>query len=103
MKETIKNLCNYLEKREFQPIECEGMINDIIDLIHNEKHPSITDFNLELEILGWGIGVLDDELYAMTISLSGKDNINITSNIISLDSGKVMQKTSPSFYENEVA
>jgi len=102
MKETIKKLSNYLGKRKFQPNECEGMINDIIDLIHNEKNPSITDLNLELEILGWGIGVLDEELYAMSISLRGNDNINITPKIIRLDSNKGMQKVYPSLNENEV-
>jgi hypothetical protein len=39
MKEIIDKLTNCLERKRFLPIECEGMIDDILVFINNEKHP----------------------------------------------------------------
>jgi len=45
MNKVIDKLSNCLERKRFLPIECEGMIEDIIDFINNEKCPSITALN----------------------------------------------------------
>ncbi len=65
MNEAIEKLGNCLERKRFLPIECEGMIQDIIDFIRNRGHPSITALNQEMEVLGWGVGVKEEELYEL--------------------------------------
>ena len=103
MKEAIEKLSNCLEEKRFMPIECEDMIKDIIDFIHNEKYLSIIALNQELEALGWGIGVLDDNLYALTISLFRNGIRNKGIRIIKRNTGNRMLDTSPSLLEKEVA
>jgi len=102
MKEAIETLSNYLEEKRFLPIECEGMIKDIVDFINDEKYLSIITLNLELETLGWGIGVLDDNLYALTISLFGNGNLNKMLRVMERNTGSSLPVTSPSILENVV-
>jgi len=103
MKEAIEKLSNCLEEKRFMPIECEDMIKDIIDFVNNEKYLSIIALNQELEALGWGIGVLDDNLYALTISLFGNGIRNKWLSAIRLNANNRMQVTSAFLLDKEVA
>ena len=93
MIKTINKLCNGLEHRRFLPMECEGMIDDILAFFSNEKYPSRTTLNQELEDLGWGIGVFDNDLYALTIPLHGNGRPNEALRIIRLNPGKKVEDT----------
>ena len=103
MKDAIEKLSNCLEEKRFLPIECEGMIKDVIDFINSEKYLSMIALNQELEALGWGIGVLDDNLYALANSLLENDGRNKALNIIRRNTGNKIQATSPPLLGKAVA
>lgn len=74
MSKVTDKLRNCLERNKFLPIECGSIIEDIIYFINNQNHHTIIGLNRELEVLGWGIDVADDDLYSLAISLSENDS-----------------------------
>jgi hypothetical protein len=102
MSKVTGKLRNCLERRKFLPIECGSIIKDIICFINNQNHHSITGLNQELEALGWGIDVADDDIYALAISLSANGS-GRAPRLVSLKGDPVIQGIWPSVLDSVAA
>jgi hypothetical protein len=79
------------------------MVHDLIDLFSREGHTSITALNEEMEVLGWGIGVFDDELYGLAMRLKGGNIRTKRFSIVKQNAGVAIQDTLPSLANRAVA
>ena len=69
MENKLDNLFQKFSKKGFLPIEVPGLVKDAVRLFENDLNCSIATVDQELEELGWGIGVMDDEAYKLIAAL----------------------------------
>ena len=66
MENTLDDLSLRSQKMGFMPIEIPGLMKDVFN---NPIYLTINDINQELEDLGWGIEIMDDNTYEFVNSL----------------------------------
>ena len=50
-------------------LEILGLVKDIFNILDQDRYCTRTEVNLELEDLGWGIGIMDNVSYELMNSL----------------------------------
>jgi len=69
MENRLNDLSFRLETKGFMPIEISGLVKDIFYILDKGIYCTITEVNQELEDLGWGIGIMDNDSYELMNSL----------------------------------
>ena len=69
MKNRLDDLSLRFQTKGFMPIEISGLIKDVFNIIGNGRYYTMSVVNQELEDLGWGIGIMDNDTYEMIYSL----------------------------------
>ena len=69
MKNRLDDLSLRFQTKGFMPIEITGLIKDVFNIIGNDRYYTMNVVNQELEDLGWGIGIMDNDTYEMIYSL----------------------------------
>ena len=69
MKNRLDDLSLRFQTKGFMPIEIPGLIKDVFNIIGNGRYYTMNVVNQELEDLGWGIGIMDNDTYEMIYSL----------------------------------
>ena len=69
MANRLDNLFLSFKAKGFIPIEIPGLIQDVFNIIGKGRYSNITYANQELEELGWGIGIMDNDSYKLMNSL----------------------------------
>ena len=72
MKNRLGDLFLSFQTKGFMPIEIPGLIQDVFNIIGKGKYCTITDNNIELEDLGWGLEIMDNVTYDLINSLFNK-------------------------------
>ena len=65
MEEEFDQLIALFGGSGFPSSEIQYLIADVARIIHENSYHSIDMVNRELEDLGWGIGILDDQAYGL--------------------------------------
>lgn len=69
MENRLDDLILMFQMKGFMPIEIPELVRDILDIMENRGHCTITTIEQELEDLGWGMGILDSATYELITSL----------------------------------
>lgn len=69
MANRLDDLFLRFQKKGFTSIEIPGLVKDVLDIMGNSEHCTISTIEQELEDLGWGIGIMDDVTYKLITSL----------------------------------
>ncbi len=69
MKNRLDDLSLRFQTKGFMPIEIPRLIKDVFNIIGNGRYYTMNVVNQELEDLGWGIGIMDNDTYEMIYSL----------------------------------
>ena len=72
MENRLDDLFLSFQKKGFIPIEIPGLIQDVFNMIGKGEYCAITDVNQELEGLGWGLEIMDNDTYELISSLFNK-------------------------------
>jgi len=72
MENRLGDLFLSFQKKGLIPIEIQGLMQDLFNIIGKGRYCTITDANQELEDLGWGIEPMDNVTYQLTSSLFNK-------------------------------
>ena len=72
MENRLDDLFLRFQTKGFMPIEIPGLIQDVFNIIGKGKYCTITDTNIELEDLGWGLEIMDNVTYDLINSLFNK-------------------------------
>jgi hypothetical protein len=65
MGNRLNDLFLRLQTKGFIPIEIQGLIKDVFNILDKGKYCTITAINLELEDLGWGIEIIDSVTFEL--------------------------------------
>ena len=69
MENRLDDLFLSFQTKGFMPIEIPGLIQDVFNMLGKGRYCTITNVNQELEDLGWGIGIMDNDSYELMNSL----------------------------------
>jgi hypothetical protein len=69
MENRLDDLFLKFQTKGFMPIEIQGLIKDVFNILSNGGYCSITAVNQEMEELGWGIEIMDNVTYELVNSL----------------------------------
>jgi hypothetical protein len=69
MGDRLNNLYLRFQKKGFMPVEIPDLVKDILDIMCCQRHCTINIMDRELEELGWGINIMDNETYELSSSL----------------------------------
>ena len=69
MKNRLDDLSLRFQTKGFMPIEIPRLIKDVFNIIGSGRYYTMNVVNQELEDLGWGIGIMDNDTYEMIYSL----------------------------------
>ena len=72
MEKRLNDLFLRFQEKGFMSIEIPGLIQDVFNIIGKGRYCTITDANQELEDLGWGIEIMDNDTYDLIDSLFNK-------------------------------
>ena len=72
MENRLDDLFLRFQTKGFMRIEIPGLIQDVFNIIGKGKYCTITDTNIELEDLGWGLEIMDNVTYELINSLFNK-------------------------------
>ncbi|MDH3574530.1 MAG: hypothetical protein OES64_05285 [Desulfobacteraceae bacterium] len=72
MENRLDDLFLRFQTKGFMRIEIPGLIQDVFNIIGKGKYCTITDTNIELEDLGWGLEIMDNVTYDLINSLFNK-------------------------------
>jgi len=72
MENRLDDLFLRFQTKGFMLIEIPGLIQDVFNIIGKGKYCTITDTNIELEDLGWGLEIMDNVTYDLINSLFNK-------------------------------
>ena len=72
MENRLNDLFLRFQEKGFMSIEIPGLIQDVFNIIGKGRYSTITDANQELEDLGWGIEIMDNDTYDLIDSLFNK-------------------------------
>ena len=65
----LNDLSLRFQTKGFIPIEISGLVKDIFYILDKGIYCTRTEVNEELEDLGWGIGIMDNDSYKLMNSL----------------------------------
>jgi len=69
MENRLNDLPLRFQTKGFMPIEISGLVKDIFYILDKGIYCTRTEVNQELEDLGWGIGIMDNDSYELMNSL----------------------------------
>ena len=69
MEDRLNDLSLRFQTKGFMPIEISGLVKDIFYILDKGIYRTRTEVNQELEDLGWGIGIMDNDSYGLMNSL----------------------------------
>ena len=69
MEDRLNDLSLRFQTKGFMPIEISGLVKDIFYILDKDLYRTRTEVNQELEDLGWGIGIMDNDSYKLMNSL----------------------------------
>ncbi|MGB2688002.1 MAG: hypothetical protein WBC36_03375 [Desulfobacterales bacterium] len=69
MEDRLNDLSLRFQTKGFIPIEISGLGKDIFYILDKGRYCTRTEVNQELEDLGWGIGIMDNDSYGLMNSL----------------------------------
>ena len=69
MEDRLNDLSLRFQTKGFMPIEISGLVKDIFYILDKGIYRTKTEVNQELEDLGWGIGIMDNDSYGLMNSL----------------------------------
>lgn len=69
MESRLDHLFFRLQTKGFMSIEIPDLVKDVFDIMGDEEHCTLARIEEELEDLGWGIGIMDYEIYELITSL----------------------------------
>lgn len=69
MENRLDDLFLKFQTKGFMPIEIQGLIKDVFNILGNGGYCSIAAVNQEMEELGWGIEIMDNVTYELVNSL----------------------------------
>ena len=69
MGNRLDDLFLRFQTKGFMPIEIQGLIKDVFNILDNGGYCTITAVNQEMEDLGWGIEIMDNVTYELVNSL----------------------------------
>jgi hypothetical protein len=69
MGNRLNDLSLRFQTKGFMPIEISGLVKDIFYILDKGIYRTRTEVNEELEDLGWGIGIMDNDSYKLMNSL----------------------------------
>ncbi len=69
MENRLNDLSLRFQTKGFMPIEISGLVKDIFYILDKDIFRTRTEVNQELEDLGWGIGIMDNDSYGLMNSL----------------------------------
>jgi len=72
MENRLDDLFLNFQTKGFMPIEIPGLIQDVFNMLGKGGYCTITNVNIELEDLGWGIEIMDSVTYELITSLFNK-------------------------------
>jgi len=72
MENRLDDLFLRFQTKGFMLIEIPGLIQDVFNIIGKGRYCTITDTNIELEDLGWGLEIMDNVTYDLINSLFNK-------------------------------
>ena len=70
MEGKLNNLSLKFKAKGFMPFEIPGLINDVFTILYKGEYCNISKVNQELEDLGWGIEILDNDTYKIIVTNS---------------------------------
>ena len=69
METRLNDLSLRFQTKGFMPIEISGLVKDIFYILDKGIYRTRTEVNQELEDLGWGIGIMDNDSYGLMNAL----------------------------------
>ncbi len=69
MENRLNDLSLRFQTKGFMPIEISGLVKDIFYILDKGIYRTRAEVNQELEDLGWGIGIMDNDSYGLMNSL----------------------------------
>ena len=69
MENRLNDLSLRFQTKGFMPIEISGLVKDIFYILDKGIYRTRTEVNQELEDLGWGIGIMDNDSYGLMNAL----------------------------------
>ena len=69
MGNRLNDLSLRFQTKGFMPIEISGLVKDIFYIFDKGIYRTRTEVNQELEDLGWGIGIMDNDSYGLMNAL----------------------------------
>jgi hypothetical protein len=69
MENLLTDLSQRFQTKGFIPIEIQGLLKDVSNIVDGSKSCTLTEINQELEELGWGIGIMDTVTYELLATL----------------------------------
>ncbi len=69
MERRLNDLFLRFKTKGFMPIEIQGLVKDVFNIIGNGETCAITTIDQELEDFGWGVGIMDNVTYELITSL----------------------------------
>ena len=69
MENGLNDFSLRFQTKGFMPIEISGLVKDIFYILDKDLYRTRTEVNQELEDLGWGIGIMDNDSYELMNSL----------------------------------
>jgi len=69
MENGLNDFSLRFQTKGFMPIEISGLVKDIFYILDKGIYRTRTEVNQELEDLGWGIGIMDNDSYGLMNSL----------------------------------
>ncbi len=70
MENRLDDVSLRFQNKGFMPIERPELIKDILNIMGTQKPCTIATIDRELEDLGWGINVIDNDTFALMTSLA---------------------------------
>ena len=69
MENRLNDLSLRFQTKGFIPFEISGLVKDIFYILDKGRYCTRPEVNQELEDLGWGIGIMDNDSYGLMNSL----------------------------------